>query len=332
MSKAAQIASVSRSEEASIGKQRRESAAAGPALPASAALFLVVIDSERLDQPYLELEFGSSGKPGKTYARHLSQWLREEWRRLSLPEDGGLGFFLMEGYARYASKGFPGADAANHRTGIARALQAVVIEKLEPPPATFGAERDSMVRVTHGPKNLVDRFAELWKGQATQQNSSSGMWNQMLVPSSRSDEEPAMHVESKERHPALLSAEEVHDRIRDLNDRVSHAQKALSTELQSLLNDLVGRSFGSLEANQDVADGLRFLMQRLEVRVACPKKGCGKPALLRARRAGRSPEGTFGFEHTVGSRIMAHAASTRMPDLRLVPAPPDRRRKVSSRR
>jgi hypothetical protein len=186
--------------------------------------------------------------------------------------------------------------------------------------------------MNYGPKNLVDRYAELWKSQAKDPDSSSGMWNQLLVPSSRSPEESDMHLGTKSTRSTALSPDEVHDRIRTLNERVTQAQKAISIELQSLFKELVGRSFGSLEANQQVADGLRFLMQRLEVRVACPQKGCGKPALLRARRAGRSPEGTFGFEHVVGNQLMAHAASTRLPELKLVPAPPDRRRKSSNRR
>lgn len=116
-------------------------------------------------------------------------------------------------------------------------------------------------------------------------------------------------------------------KIKKIDNALTEAQKPLQAELQLLLGRLEGQEFGSLEANTDVADAIRFLMLRLEVRVECPRDGCQEPALIRCRPAGRTVNGSFEFEHRLDRRRTTHAGRVRLPKLKLISAPPHRKRK-----
>ena len=70
----------------------------------------------------------------------------------------------------------------------------------------------------------------------------------------------------------------------------------------------------------------------LGVRVVCPRPDCNEPSSIRCQAAGRTKHGSFEFEHLRNGRLISHAASVTIPpDLRLVPAPPNPRRKLKRR-
>lgn len=114
--------------------------------------------------------------------------------------------------------------------------------------------------------------------------------------------------------------------VKSLGDELTKAQKRIQVKLQRLLDKLEGTSFESFEVNKLVANELRNLMLRLEVRVECPKEGCHEPTLIRARTSKWSVHGMFGFEHLIGKRLRAHIAPTKLPKLQLVAPASDRRR------
>jgi len=99
----------------------------------------------------------------------------------------------------------------------------------------------------------------------------------------------------------------------------------VSHGLQALLDGLAGKSFGCLEANKEVARELQRLTNRLGLRIACPRQGCGRPASIRCARAGNSRHGVFQFDHPIGRRRTTHLGSSTFPCLTLVPPSPDRR-------
>jgi hypothetical protein len=111
-----------------------------------------------------------------------------------------------------------------------------------------------------------------------------------------------------------------------LNHNLTVLQGPVQGGLQDLLGLLAGRSFGSLVANQAVAREIQELLNRLGLRVACPRQGCGLPASIRCAAAGNSRHGVFQFDHSVGGRRTTHLGSSLFPLLQLVPAPPDRRK------
>jgi hypothetical protein len=114
--------------------------------------------------------------------------------------------------------------------------------------------------------------------------------------------------------------------LRQLGDGLTALNAPVRRGMEELLIALAGKSFGSLEANQAVARGVQGLLNRLGLRVACPKAGCGKPAVLRCAAAGNSRQGVFHFDHSSSNRRTTHMGSSAFPSLTLVDAPPDRRR------
>lgn len=61
-------------------------------------------------------------------------------------------------------------------------------------------------------------------------------------------------------------------------------------------------------------------------RVACPKVGCGQPAILRCAAAGNSKIGVFQFDHSIDGKRTSHLGTSALPTLHFVAAPADRRR------
>jgi hypothetical protein len=114
--------------------------------------------------------------------------------------------------------------------------------------------------------------------------------------------------------------------LSELENHLAVLVQPVRDAIAVLLEQVQGTSFGSLEENQDVTKRIGQLLQLLNLRVACPKPECGRPATLRCAPAGNSTHGVFQFDHAVNGRRSTHLGSSRLPHLRLVPAPSDRRR------
>ncbi len=132
-------------------------------------------------------------------------------------------------------------------------------------------------------------------------------------------------------HTAARITEETRVQIGQLLKDLSRGLDVLNLPfrkaLQELLNYLAGKSFDSLESKQAVAKEIQEIISRLGLRVACPKEGCGLPAIIRCAAAGNSKQGVFQFDHSSSSgRRTTHMGSSTLPRLTLVPIPPDRRR------
>lgn len=110
----------------------------------------------------------------------------------------------------------------------------------------------------------------------------------------------------------------------ELNRRLTELLHPFTGDLQTLLDDLEGRSFG-LAANKVIIAAVQGLLQRLGLRVRCPH--CGQPAIPRCRPMRNTKGGSFQFEHSQGGKQTNHGGGTTFPAFKLVPAPPDRRRK-----
>lgn len=104
------------------------------------------------------------------------------------------------------------------------------------------------------------------------------------------------------------------------------ARQEVCSLLQIFLNHVARYQFNSIERNHKFATELLQLMDRLHVRIECPRDGCQKPARIGLRRAGRTCYGSFMFEHLIGKKQVIHFTAATLPEaLKLIPAPPDRR-------
>jgi hypothetical protein len=110
--------------------------------------------------------------------------------------------------------------------------------------------------------------------------------------------------------------------IERLGAEIDELLRPVVARLQGLLDELVGESLDTFEENQELARTVQGLAQRLGVRVECLR--CGKPAWLRYQRGGA--RGYFVFQHAEGGKTSGHSGSALLPPLKLVPAPPDRRK------
>jgi hypothetical protein len=120
---------------------------------------------------------------------------------------------------------------------------------------------------------------------------------------------------------------EMFQRLVGLDAMLSELLEPLKGELQELLEGLEGHSFG-LASNKSLTDAIQMLLTRLGLRVRCPR--CKAPAHIRCRATKTAKDGSFQFEHS-GGRQTNHGGGTMFPKLKLVPAPPDRRRKRNKR-
>lgn len=118
---------------------------------------------------------------------------------------------------------------------------------------------------------------------------------------------------------------ETRELFSEMDTQIDFFHHPIIQNLQVLLDSLAGKSFGSLEANEAIARSIQKMLLRLQLRVECPK--CHEPAMLHFRIAGTSRHGSFQFKHHVNGHESRHLASTVLPALKLVPAPPDPRRK-----
>lgn len=124
----------------------------------------------------------------------------------------------------------------------------------------------------------------------------------------------ATEVESRETLRALEA----------LDGKLSRLLEPMIGEVQAFLDGLAGRSFG-LAGNRAVALAVQLLLERLRLRVRCPR--CKATAILRCRATRNAKGGSFQFEHSAKGKQTNHGGRTTFPQIHLMPAPPDRRRK-----
>ena len=115
--------------------------------------------------------------------------------------------------------------------------------------------------------------------------------------------------------------------LEDIERTVAKQHKSTAEQLQIVLDGMAGQSFGSFDGNREIAQRIQSLLQQLNVRVKCPKTGL--PGNLRHRQSGRARHGAFLIEVTQNGRRLCPSSSTTLPELVLVPAPEDRRKKTS---
>ena len=128
--------------------------------------------------------------------------------------------------------------------------------------------------------------------------------------------------------PADNASRETLGGIEALNQRLTELLRPFTADVQSFLDDLEGRSFG-LAANKAIVLSIQLLLQRLGLRIRCPH--CSEPAILRCRSTGNTKGGSFQLEHSARGRQTNHGGGTTFPAMRLVPVPPDKRRKRKNR-
>lgn len=125
----------------------------------------------------------------------------------------------------------------------------------------------------------------------------------------------------------MNDASEVIRVMKGLDKEISSRLEPVKDKLTEFLSRLAGSSFGSLEANKDVVREIQQILNRLGLRIKCPRRGCGEAAIIRCRPAPRTKHGTFQFEHTIKGRRTIHAGRTRLPSLEVVKQPLDGRRR-----
>lgn len=112
-------------------------------------------------------------------------------------------------------------------------------------------------------------------------------------------------------------------RLAGLDSKLTDLLQPIVDELQQLLAGLEGMSFG-FDTNKAIVEAVQVQLQRLGMRVNCPR--CGAAAIPRCRATKTAKDGSFQFEHYQEGRQTNHGGSTTFPALKLVPAPPDQRR------
>lgn len=94
-----------------------------------------------------------------------------------------------------------------------------------------------------------------------------------------------------------------------LEERIDRLQQPAVAELQSIINRYHGRTFGSFARNKEVAARVQRVLDRLDLKVKCPKTG--KLGTLRCKSAGGSKYGCFEVRIYVdGKRTAAFSSTT----------------------
>jgi hypothetical protein len=115
--------------------------------------------------------------------------------------------------------------------------------------------------------------------------------------------------------------------LEDIERRIRSAMEPFREEFQATLRGWEGRSFGSIHDNKQIAAKIQDLLNLFDNRVECTREDCHRPALIRFKDTGHG--GYFQFEHFTEGRQTNHRGHKALPVLKLVPAPPDARRRGS---
>lgn len=106
--------------------------------------------------------------------------------------------------------------------------------------------------------------------------------------------------------------------------KLKQAHAAIADELQEVLRELAGQSFPTHDEAAETTAVIQEVMQQLGLRARCPKTG--EACNLRCTQV-RSRTTTFQLERNLKGKRKVTAAFTTFPDVELVDAPPDLRRK-----
>ncbi|WP_246112995.1 hypothetical protein [Allorhodopirellula solitaria] len=104
-----------------------------------------------------------------------------------------------------------------------------------------------------------------------------------------------------------------------LQQEVNRIQRSIRLTLQGKLQDLVGRSMGSVEHNRALAAAIQSMLDQHGFRIRCHQ--CGHPAILRLSPRKGIPTGAFVFDHTIDGRRTFHGGSATVPPIHLLAKP-----------
>jgi len=117
--------------------------------------------------------------------------------------------------------------------------------------------------------------------------------------------------------------------INQLNKRFESFRETVRAELQAELDAWTDPaksvSFRDAVEKKLLASKLQRLLNRVGLRVACPK--CGEPAIVRGGSFGTMATGGFRFEHRIRGKSRPHLTVPDLPHMKLIPAPDARNRK-----
>lgn len=119
-----------------------------------------------------------------------------------------------------------------------------------------------------------------------------------------------------DRADSLVPATEVLER---LQQEINRIQRSMRLTLQGKLQELVGRSLGSIEHNRALARAIQSMLDQHGFRIRCHQ--CGHPAILRVSPRKGIPSGAFVFDHTVNGRRTFHGGTAIVPPIHLIAKP-----------
>lgn len=114
------------------------------------------------------------------------------------------------------------------------------------------------------------------------------------------------------------------DRLSVLMQQINRLQRSVRLAIEAEFAGWSGQSYGSLQANQDVARMIQQTVDGHGLRLRCPE--CGHPAILRCSSRPGVPDGVFVFDHTIAGRRTFHGGGSTLPVLRVVSKPPRQRK------
>ena len=123
--------------------------------------------------------------------------------------------------------------------------------------------------------------------------------------------------------PSTRGSPLVDSNLDRLKLQLGRLQRSVRLVIEQALGEFSGRSFGSFEANHEMASTIHDLLDGHGLRVRCPE--CGHPAILRCGNRPGIPEGVFVYDHAIDGRRTFHGGATTFPAIRLVAKPPRRR-------
>ena len=112
-----------------------------------------------------------------------------------------------------------------------------------------------------------------------------------------------------------------------IRKELSKSHESIANKLQAILNELGGASFPSHDDAVATTRLIQELMQQLGKRAKCPNTG--QPCNLRCTQSGRGKVTTFQFDRIVQGKRKVSAAATVFPEIQLIDAPQDRRKRPS---
>ena len=126
----------------------------------------------------------------------------------------------------------------------------------------------------------------------------------------------------------LFTVEVVGTQLANLQQKMNRLHRTVRLTIEAELASLVGLSFGTLAANEDVVAMIHDVLEAHGLRVQCPE--CGHPAILRCSGRPGVASGAFVLDHSIEGRRTFHGGYSTLPELRLVAKPRRRGKKRAS--